>query len=395
MSNEVKKIVICSAAGDDQKAQISRMLLENHAGDVVGALESEAQAIAADEIYMYIPQDFTAAIEAAKIAIASKNINIVTGEDSPVCRDKTALISSFNGKVVRPYFIEDQETFCGYEGTAKHIYTVEALYRKLPENQGKKILYVTGAINNEGFIEADFGITLAQLLEMSGGVKDGSKLKAVLVGGELGAYIAADALESTLLTEDSDIFTGIIEVIDQSYCAVDKTKQLLASAREDSCGKCPLCREGSYQLHTIFNDISNGKAKPTDMALLADLTETIEIGAFCQFGRHMVKTVSTALAVMGSEIEGHIKRKKCEAGVCKRFLTFAILPDQCTGCEDCLDACEEDAIEGKSGYIHMIDDDLCEKCGKCIEVCEEDAIIIVGNVKPKLPKRLTRVGRFR
>ena len=64
----------------------------------------------------------------------------------------------------------------------------------------------------------------------------------------------------------------------------------------------------------------------------------------------------------------------------------------CDGCGDCLDACPEDAIEGKPGFIHMLDESMCEKCGMCAEVCPQRAIVAGG--KFRVPKKLTRVGKF-
>jgi NAD-dependent dihydropyrimidine dehydrogenase PreA subunit len=108
----------------------------------------------------------------------------------------------------------------------------------------------------------------------------------------------------------------------------------------------------------------------------------------------MAGFVISALDVLGDEIEDHIKRKKCPAAVCKAFMILVVLPDKCTGCGECLQVCDDDAIEGKKGYIHMINDDDCVKCGKCSEVCEVKAIVTVRGVKPRLPKRLTKAGQF-
>ena len=93
------------------------------------------------------------------------------------------------------------------------------------------------------------------------------------------------------------------------------------------------------------------------------------------------------------ELEAHFIRKKCPAGVCAAFSKPVIDPSKCTGCTDCLDVCDEDAITGKKKFIHMIDPDMCENCGKCAEACEEGAIVPQdGTIR--VPKKLVRVGKF-
>jgi NADH-quinone oxidoreductase subunit F len=74
-------------------------------------------------------------------------------------------------------------------------------------------------------------------------------------------------------------------------------------------------------------------------------------------------------------------------------MSYQIDPMICTGCGECLDVCPEEAIEGEDGFIHMIDEKLCVKCGKCVPACPEGAIRC-GGEKIKVPKKLTKVGKF-
>ena len=78
-------------------------------------------------------------------------------------------------------------------------------------------------------------------------------------------------------------------------------------------------------------------------------------------------------------------RKSARNNVCSAFMSIYIDPNLCEGCEECADVCPKDAIEGKAGYIHMIDEFECDKCGKCIAACENDAIIQTTGRVPKLP----------
>lgn len=113
----------------------------------------------------------------------------------------------------------------------------------------------------------------------------------------------------------------------------------------------------------------------------------------CTMGEVSSKIALSAVNLFPDIYEAHIKKKKCD--ICFSAETIYVDPKLCSGCGECMDVCPLDCIEGRPKYIHMIDDMTCNKCGKCIEVCEEQAIVKTGGKVPKLPNRLTKVGRFK
>jgi NADH:ubiquinone oxidoreductase subunit F (NADH-binding)/NAD-dependent dihydropyrimidine dehydrogenase PreA subunit len=386
-----EKVLICTAAGDDPKAPVSKMLLETKAEAIAAGIKSRIKETAADKACLYIPVQYIEAAE--KITGRAGDIQIRTGKDSLVCRDRTALTAAIEQKYIRPFYREDEKALLLENTPVEEVITVEEAVN-YAEAKVSKIFFVHGAVEQECFVEFPYGTSVKEIIDSAGGFKKNTQIKTILIGGVLGKFFRPDEIESILTENGNSIFSGDLEVFDTSSCGADIVKKILNDCRNISCGKCPLCREGIYQLSANLNDITNGKGKAEMLPAIKDMASTIELGAFCQFGREAAGLVLSALDVLGAEIEDHVKRKKCPASVCKAFQTLVILPDKCTGCGECCDVCDDEAIEGKNGFIHMISDADCVKCGKCMAVCSAGAIVPVSGIKPRLPKRLVKVGQF-
>lgn len=178
-----------------------------------------------------------------------------------------------------------------------------------------------------------------------------------------------------------------IKDLPENECIVDILQKETALHKCNDCGKCVFGYEGITQLQMIFHDITEKKGKSADLALMEDLCGLMKVHALCEDGVQIAEMVLYALAHYGEDISGHISKKVCKAGICKRFMTFHILADKCTGCNDCVDECDDDAILGKKRFIHVIDQAECIQCGACLDACEEEAIVRAGAVKPRCPKK--------
>ncbi len=178
-----------------------------------------------------------------------------------------------------------------------------------------------------------------------------------------------------------------VKNIKDSECIVDVLLKEASVNECKSCGKCVFGYEGITQLEMILGDITEKKGRSGDMELMRDLCEVMKDQSLCEVGTDIADAVLLALDEHKSEFTDHIGKRGCKAGVCKKFMTYHILADKCTGCGDCKDECDEDAILGKKKYIHVIVQDECTQCGKCMEACDEEAIVRAGAVKPRCPKK--------
>lgn len=274
-----------------------------------------------------------------------------------------------------------------YRGSAIHHFeTLLALA------QSVKGTYEPGtwvAVNREGktgpLQKVSYGTTVADV------VGDTAGIRAFTMGRTL---YAADSL-SMAIEADTNLGNGVITLYPDTCCLICEAEKVLMDCRRQSCGKCTFCREGLIQLHTMTREITEGKGKKEYLDLMREIGEAMTFSTPCSVGQTGSLFTLNSMDLFMEEYDDHIKRKKCKNNVCSAFMSIYIDPSLCTGCEDCVDVCPADCIEGKAGFIHMIDSFDCTKCGKCIEACDEEAIIQTSGRVPRLPSRLIKCGKFK
>lgn len=254
-----------------------------------------------------------------------------------------------------------------------------------------KIISVSGSVKNPNVGEVAANNNIITIINyISGGIE--GDIQTIVLGGQTGKCIIESEAENTIF---QDYATNEIIVLNKKECIVDFAKQGITKMYEGTCGKCTFCREGLYQLKQMISDATEGKGKTDDIELIEELANEVSEETLCSYGQKSTEFIKTSISVFKSNYESHIKRKKCPVDFCGNSQKIVIKGDICNGCEECMDICEFDAIEGKNGYIHMIDEFDCTKCGKCIEVCPVSAILKISGNKTLGPDKLTRVGRWK
>ncbi len=205
-------------------------------------------------------------------------------------------------------------------------------------------------------------------------------VKAVYLGYPMSTFVVPAHFGDAVTLSCDDV-----RVIGSGDCAVDAVRDILDGFHRECCGRCVFGNEGGHQLCAILADACAGKGQSADLDLIRDLTPTMAEQALCEVGQRMASVAAQALDLFGDEFEAHVSRHQCPAGTCRALVTYHILVSRCTGCGECLDACEEDAIEGKAGFVHVIDQRACVRCGKCLDACPKGAVVTAGLKKPKTP----------
>jgi len=193
-------------------------------------------------------------------------------------------------------------------------------------SKGTRVFSLVGTVNNSGLVEVPMGMTLRQVIfDIGGGIREGNKFKAVLVGGPLGAFMPESLLDLPVDFDEISKAGGSLGpsliVIDEKTCIVDMVKYFLTFLANESCGKCTPCRDGLRQMLKIVTDISEGDGKEGDIDLLEAIFEVQSAAALCPLGQTASNPARSVIKHFRDEFEAHIKEKRCPAGVCKILST--------------------------------------------------------------------------
>jgi NADH-quinone oxidoreductase subunit F/NADP-reducing hydrogenase subunit HndC len=249
-------------------------------------------------------------------------------------------------------------------------------------SKGTKVFALTGKIKNTGLIEVPMGITLREIIfDIGGGMlHPDRKFKAVQTGGPSGGCIPARFLDmpadfDTLASVGSIMGSGGMVVLDEDDCMVDVAKYFLSFTKSESCGKCPPCRVGTWQMYELLDRITSGLGVDGDIERLEKMGELIVSGSLCGLGNSAPNPVLSTIKYFREEYEEHIHDNYCRAKRCQGLGTFRIQQDHCIHCGMCKEACAFDAVvELRDKFT--IDQDYCTKCKACFSVCPTKAIEI-------------------
>jgi NADH:ubiquinone oxidoreductase subunit F (NADH-binding)/(2Fe-2S) ferredoxin len=408
------KYIICNADEGDPGAFMDRGILEGDPHAVLEGMAIGAYAIGASQGYVYCRAEYPLAIHRLKIAIKqaedlgllgekifgtdfSFKLKIREGAGAFVCGEETSLIASIEGKVgeprPRPPFpaqsgLWGKPTIINNVKTWSHIAPIMARgadwYAGFGSetSKGTTVFALVGKVNNTGLVEIPLGITLREMIfEIGGGITGGRAFKAVQTGGPSGGCIPEEHLDTPVDYESlgalgSIMGSGGMIVMDERDCMVNVAKYFIDFTKDESCGKCTPCREGTLRLMEMLEEITAGRGQEGDIEKLEKMSGLIKKTSLCGLGQTAPNPVLSTIKYFRDEYEAHIWAKKCPAKVCKELITFRVDADKCNGCQLCRLKCPVEAIKGAKKVVHEVLQDKCIKCGTCFEKCKFDAILV-------------------
>ena len=339
-----QKYIVCNADEGDSGTFADRMLMEGDPFQLIEGMAIAGEAVGATRGYVYLRSEYpdaiakmNAAVKASARIVAPFVLEIRSGAGAYVCGEETSLLNSLEGKRgevrAKPPLPALQGLF-GKPTVVNNVLTLAAIPHILRQggaatyeglgmgrSKGTMPIQLAGNIKHGGLYEIEFGITLRELVyDIGGGTQSGRPVKAVQVGGPLGAYIHPDQFDVAF---DYEAYTAIDALIGHAGITVfDETADMGRMARfamefcaAESCGKCTPCRigstrgvelidrirEGGRQLETLeaipqmHNMPHKGRSQDDEIQLLEDLCETMKFGSLCALGGFTPYPVMSAL----------------------------------------------------------------------------------------------------
>jgi len=340
-TESTQKYIVCNADEGDSGTFSDRMLMEGDPLCLVEGMTIAGLAVGATQGYIYLRSEYPHAFRALNAAIANAyaagylgadirgtsrrfDLEVRLGAGAYICGEETSLLDSLEGKRGQVRFKPPLPAIKGLFGQPTVINNVISLasvpiildrgadfYKDygVGRSRGTLPLQLAGNLKHTGLVEKAFGVTLRELLyDYGGGSYSGRPIRAVQVGGPLGAYLPESQFDTIV---DYEAFAAVGAMLGHGgIVAFDDTVDMLEQARYamefcsiESCGKCTPCRIGSTRGVEVLDRIRAGIERDKNIVVLKDLFETMRFGSLCAMGGLTPDPVRSALEHFPQDFE--------------------------------------------------------------------------------------------
>ena len=335
------KFICCNADEGDSGTYADRMLMEGDPFLLIEGMVIAAHAVGATEGFIYIRSEYPAAVETMRAAILAAErdgwlgegilgtdlrftLQVRVGAGAYICGEETSMLESLEGKrgQIRPKPpLPAIEGLFGKPTVVNNVLSLASVpdvlangaeaYQALGlgRSRGTQVFQLGGNIAHGGIVELPFGLTLGTLVEeFGGGTLTGRPIRAVQVGGPLGAYLPTSQFD---LPMDYEAFAeagamighGGIVVFDETVDMAKQARFAMEFCAEESCGKCTPCRVGSVRGVEVIDRIIRNEDRYANLTLLEDLCEVMTDGSLCAMGGLTPMPVRSAVRHFGEDFE--------------------------------------------------------------------------------------------
>jgi NADH-quinone oxidoreductase subunit F len=325
--------VVCNADESEPGTFKDRVLMEEDPFSVIEALTIAGFVCGAELGYIYIRGEYPEATQRLEHAIRQARIRGLLGSDimarglnfdieirrgggAYICGEETALLESIEGKRGEPRNKPPFPVHVGLFGKPTAINNVETLVNVLSilaesgrgyantgtaASTGTRLFCLSGCVERPGAYEVPYGLTLGGLLELAGGVSNGRRLQAILLGGAAGVFVRPDELDIPLTLEgaraaSATLGSGVVMVFDDTVDMKAILARIAAFFRDESCGQCVPCRIGTVrQEEALQRLLASPPCQEKEIALLGELDQAMKDASICGLGHTAATAILSAI----------------------------------------------------------------------------------------------------
>ena len=349
--NDKPRYLCCNCDESEPGTCKDRMLMEKIPHRLVEGVIITSYACRVNTAFIYIRGELAEAArqveravqEAYDAGFVGKNIlnsgyslDIIVhrGAGAYICGEESSLMESLEGRRGYPRLKPPFPAVVGLYGGPTVINNCETL-STIPaiiaggvdwytsfgteKSKGTRLFSLSGHVKKPGNYELPLGTPLRTLIydkQYGDGILGDKQLKAIIPGGSSAPILAADKVDTPLDFESiaaagSMAGSGAVIIINEDTCIVDAILRMTEFYRDESCGKCTPCREGTYWLTEILERLEHGHGKMQDIDKLADICSNISGKSFCPLGDAATGSIVSGIKLFREEFESHVKTGHC------------------------------------------------------------------------------------